>query len=77
MVNSFYDKEMSTLIIVSKSTINQVRNDSYNNFNLINTYKLIDFNPILKANFCEQSKYLSFITNDQLIYIMKTHEITI
>lgn len=64
---------MQNIIAVSKNSINQIRNDRNNNFNLINTISLMEFAPIIKSNFCDKSKMISFLTNDQIVYQIRNY----
>lgn len=73
VVSSFYDEELQNLMIISKNIITQVRNDKNNNFNILNGIFLEGFAPISKANFCQRSKAITLLTNDQMIYQLKNY----
>jgi hypothetical protein len=73
-ISCFYDEDLQNLMIVGKNTVTQVRNDRNNNFNFVNGVFLERFAAISKATFCPQTKTLTFLTADQLIYQMKNYE---
>jgi hypothetical protein len=74
VVNSHYDESMQNLMIISKNTINQVRNDKNNNFNIVNGIFFEDFSPIIKSTYCDQTKIITLLTLDQLVYQLRNYE---
>lgn len=70
----FYDEEMRTVMVINSKTIVQTRNDYHNNFNGINTINLKNFNKVISAKFCKNTKYITFLTSDYLVYQLKNYE---
>jgi len=52
IVKCLYDSSLGTFIVVSKNSINQVRNDKNNNFTSLNTISLEGFGNITQGCFC-------------------------
>jgi hypothetical protein len=59
---------MRNVMVVTGNAILQVRNDSNNSFNAINTINLVGFSRVVSARFCKTSKYLTFMTSDSLLF---------
>jgi len=73
-VGCFYDESQRNLMVVGRNSINQIRNDGHNNFNVINGINLVGFAKIVNCHFCARSKTLSLLTSDQLVYQIKNYE---
>jgi hypothetical protein len=68
-----YDESERNLMVVGRDSLNQIRNDGNNNFNIINGMSLVGFARIVSCSFCVRSKTLSMLTSDQLVYQIKNY----
>ena len=62
---------------MNNNTVVQIRNDLNNNFNNINNIHFEDFGKIITARFCKVTKYITFLTQDLLIYQIKNFDMSI
>lgn len=74
VVGSAYDEDMQNLMIVSRNTITQVRNDRNNNFNIVNGIFMEGFSNITRTGFCPASKIITLLTADQTLYQLRNYE---
>lgn len=62
------------MMIVGKSSLTQVRNESNNCFNILNGVIFDGFESIAKASFCPITKTVTLLTADQLLFQLKNYE---